>query len=119
MRLIIEHKADPNTPGYNAYRALHCAKSSKSAEMLLDAKAEIDAVSEYGSTPLAHCTAFGCVEVVRVLLERGANVAIKDKAGKTALDTEGISTASQAAFDQCKELIRAHMAKPPITAEDV
>ena len=62
-RLLIEHGADPNT---------------------LDADAD-------GMTPLHRASRRGRIEMVRLLIELGANVEMKDKWGRTPLDLVSLS----------------------------
>lgn len=88
-RMLVEHKADPNTPVESGCRALHWSRPASVTTLLLDAKAEIDATNNDGQTPLMCATWHGRFDAVRVLLERGANVELKNKVGETALSSVG------------------------------
>lgn len=78
--------------------------------MLIEAKANIDAVMEDGLTPLMFATYNGRAEVVQVLLQYGANTEIESH-DHTALDIEGWEDGRKAGNEKCKELIRSHLAK--------
>jgi ankyrin repeat protein len=57
------------------------------AEALLNHGAEIDARDrDQRATPLERAASWGRKDVVELLLARGANPAVKDRDGKTALD---------------------------------
>ncbi|KAF4676953.1 hypothetical protein FOL47_004195 [Perkinsus chesapeaki] len=49
------------------------------AKILLDHKADMNALTKWGETPLHHAAFFGHVEVCRLLLERGADPLVKDR----------------------------------------
>jgi hypothetical protein len=51
--------------------------------MLLDANADVDAVSQLGRTPLLAASASGTTEVVRLWLAKGAEVDAADASGVT------------------------------------
>jgi hypothetical protein len=54
--------------------------------LLLDKGASVNATNRDGNTPL-HIAAFLCnEEIVRLLLQRGANPSLKNKRGETAVD---------------------------------
>ena len=54
--------------------------------VLLDSHAYIDASSPNGSTPLMMAAMYGSVDVVRLLLDAGADPLIKNSVGLTAVD---------------------------------
>ena len=59
---------------------LAAARKSDAAQVkaLLDKGASVDAKTRYGATPLFYASDRGSVEVVKLLLERGADVNVKD-----------------------------------------
>ncbi|KAI0270169.1 ankyrin repeat-containing domain protein [Russula aff. rugulosa BPL654] len=59
-----------------------------------------------GGTPLHVASACGAPEVVRLLLEHGADIEAKDKNGKTALQE-----AAENERDKVVELLREHGAE--------
>ncbi|MFZ5806198.1 MAG: ankyrin repeat domain-containing protein [Verrucomicrobiota bacterium] len=57
----------------------------KAMELLLDAGANINVQDESGYTPLMKASEFGCLEIVKFLLEKGADIETKNTFGDTAL----------------------------------
>ncbi|KAA0153177.1 hypothetical protein FNF29_03366 [Cafeteria roenbergensis] len=53
---------------------------------LLKAGAPVNWSNVYRQTPLMRAATFGHVESIQVLLDRGADLEAKDKAGKSAID---------------------------------
>jgi hypothetical protein len=56
-------------------------------QLLIDAKADVNAAAWRGATPLMQAVALGEVEMVRTLLDRGADRSVKSPNGETVLDT--------------------------------
>ena len=55
-------------------------------QLLLDNYAYIDAESPNGSTPLMMAASYGSAEAVKLLLQEGADVSVKNQRGLTAID---------------------------------
>lgn len=80
--LLIDARADPNvavTGSWHAETPLHWAASSDDSEVamaLIDGGADIEApgASIAGGTPLDDAVGYGCWNVARLLVERGARV---------------------------------------------
>jgi len=69
-RLLLEHGADLNIPGYGGETPLHCASSSgksKIVRLLLDHGAHVDAVDESGKTAFQLALVRGHDEIVTLL----------------------------------------------------
>eukprot|EP00435_Cladocopium_sp_Y103_P076080 s33_g75.t3 len=69
--------------------ALHCAAwhgRVKVGQLLLAARADVDAKDRYGRTPLHTAACWGKADVVTLLLEAKASVTAKNNLGKTPLD---------------------------------
>jgi ankyrin repeat protein len=72
---------------------------------LLDHGAEINARDqESGATPLAYAASLGRAEVVELLLDRGADAALKNIRGQTALEL-----AEENNQKEITELLRRHI----------
>ncbi len=91
VRILVEHGASI-CAGSHGLSALHLAallNDVECAAMLLDCGADVDVQeTEFGNTPLHEATAEGDgdfigPDVARLLIERGADLTIKDKDGKT------------------------------------
>jgi ankyrin repeat protein len=89
-RILLENGFEVNQPSANGSSYLNDAALGGYAEVvavLLDHGAAIDARErESGATALMMAASMGRVQVVRLLLQRGANRQIRDKAGHTALE---------------------------------
>jgi len=83
----IEAGADVNLRDDLDHTALHYAArqgQSEAAELLITNGADVQAINEYGYAPLH--LAINHVEVMRVLLDHGANLNAGDWSGETALE---------------------------------
>lgn len=93
------------TTTHNGWTPLHIAAAENDAEAvktLLQAGAEPDSKSTNGKTALLHAASRGHVNVVRLLLDFGANVAIEYK-GRTAVER-----ARKNGHDEITKLIKRH-----------
>eukprot|EP01088_Endostelium_zonatum_P016532 TRINITY_DN450_c0_g1_i1.p1 TRINITY_DN450_c0_g1~~TRINITY_DN450_c0_g1_i1.p1 ORF type:complete len:463 (-),score=111.91 TRINITY_DN450_c0_g1_i1:43-1431(-) len=88
---LIKNKADLEIRGQKGWTALHNAASGgekgylEVAEALLAAGASVDALSETMLTPLHEAAGKSLVEIVQLLVNRGANVNARDKFNNTPL----------------------------------
>jgi ankyrin repeat protein len=83
---LIARNADVNKPGWTPLHYAATGGHSKVVELLLDNHAYIDATSPNASTPLMLAAKYGTIEVVRQLLEAGADPLLKNGLGLTAID---------------------------------
>ena len=107
-RRLIERGADVNKPGW---APLHYAATGSHLELmdlLLENYAFIDAESPNGTTPLMMAAMYGTPGAVKLLLDAGADTAMKNKLGMTALDF-----ARQANRPDAAELIETRMRRQP------
>ncbi|NOZ40498.1 MAG: hypothetical protein GXP24_09765 [Planctomycetes bacterium] len=90
-KLLLQHGANPNAvePKYNE-TALHYAVISTQSpllvQLLLDAGADIDALSSNGSTPLQSTVSQGNTEIADLLLASGADPELRNKFGFRPID---------------------------------
>ena len=75
MRVLIEHGGEINARDNSGNAPLHECSDGESARELIKAGAEIDAVNTDGVTPLIEAAAMGRFEVVKTLIEHGADIA--------------------------------------------
>ncbi|MCC2646264.1 MAG: ankX 2 [Rickettsiaceae bacterium] len=88
VSIILEKGGDPNSEDKTNIAALHKSILSGKeyiTKVLLDAGAEVNAKS-LDKTPLIWAALFSKTETINLLLEKGADVNIKDSAGKNAID---------------------------------
>ena len=98
---LLNMRANPNTPDEDDlyYTPLHwCARRNhlKAAQMLIEAHANVNALTEFGHTPLHLAAMFKPVDLkrsklsrfpmIQLLVQNGADVNIRDKGGFSALD---------------------------------
>jgi uncharacterized protein len=86
VKTLIDKGADVNKTGW---APLHYAATKGHVviiKMLLDKFAYIDAESPNKSTPLMMAAMYGTFDAVRLLVEEGADVLLKNEQGLTALD---------------------------------
>jgi ankyrin repeat protein len=118
VKKLVERDADVNKTGWTA---LHYAASGghlQVIDFLLENSAYIDAESPNGTTPLMMAAMYGSPESVKLLIQAGADLNVKNMQGMTALDF-----AVRADRQNSKELIEtglqrlaaraARMAMPP------
>lgn len=88
-KLLIEHDADVNKTGWTPLHYAASGTSQNQVEMvrlLLDNAAYIDAASPNGSTPLMMAAMYGRSDVLKVLIEEGADASLRNEKGLTAID---------------------------------
>ncbi|XP_072409775.1 B-cell lymphoma 3 protein [Chiloscyllium punctatum] len=90
LLLDVSHqRPDLEIRNYQGYTPLHVSVNSyqkEIVEFLLEQGADIDAVDiKSGKTPLVHAVENNCIDMVRLLLQHGANVNLQTYSGNTAL----------------------------------
>ena len=86
VKKLVERDADVNKTGWTA---LHYAASGghlQVIDFLLENSAYIDAESPNGTTPLMMAAMYGSPESVKLLIQAGADLNVKNMVGMTALD---------------------------------
>jgi ankyrin repeat protein len=89
VKALLEAGERPNIRDDHGFTALMLTDGSDVMEYLLEHGADISAVNQWRRTALHHIARRkgpAAIEAVRLLLARGANAAVKDAEGKTALD---------------------------------
>lgn len=89
VQLLINREAQVNKPGWTPlhYAATHSGDASAAiVALLIDNHAYVDAESPNRSTPLMMAARYGDSRVVKVLLEAGADPAIRNQQGLSAID---------------------------------
>ena len=84
LSLVLLSTAVASEPTVDLHRAAYHGNLSEVVR-LIEGSADVDAIDEFGSTPLHYATNQVHVEVVIYLLENGARVDTRDASGMTAL----------------------------------
>ena len=80
------------------------------AQILIDAGADIDAKTDYGSTPLHIAASQGSIDVMRILLQAGADPNARNKNGSTAF-RGAVAHAFIPDYDEGKEFYEDYTAE--------
>eukprot|EP01090_Pellita_catalonica_P021236 TRINITY_DN7894_c0_g1_i1.p1 TRINITY_DN7894_c0_g1~~TRINITY_DN7894_c0_g1_i1.p1 ORF type:complete len:428 (-),score=65.38 TRINITY_DN7894_c0_g1_i1:275-1558(-) len=110
-KLLVDRGANLEVRGQKGWTALHNAASGgekgykEVAEMLLDAGALVDALSETMLTPLHEAAGKSLVEIVELLVSKGADVNARDKFDNTPLRMCASNAQSFATFDTFKRTV--------------
>ena len=83
---LIDREANLNKPGWTALHYAATLGDPKIVQLLLDHFAYIDAESPNRTTPLMMAAMYGSDAAVKVLLEAGADVSLRNALGLSALD---------------------------------
>ena len=83
---LIARDADINKPGWTPLHYASTGGHVAIMKQLLESYAFIDAQSPNGSTPLMMAAMYGSSAAVQLLLDEGADTAMKNQLGMTALD---------------------------------
>lgn len=83
---MLDKKAEPNNTGWTALHSAAAIGNDEIVQMLLDASAYIDAGSPNNTTPIMMSARAGKIMTVKLLLDNGADIALKIDVGMTAID---------------------------------
>jgi len=86
VKKLVANDADVNKPGWTPLHYAATGGHVAVLEFLLDESAYIDAESPNGTTPLMMAAMYGSPEAVKVLIQAGADLTLKNQLGMTALD---------------------------------
>ncbi len=91
LRYFLEHGASPSRKGENGFPPLaYLCRADKGEQpekikLLLEFQAPVNGLGPQGRTALHYAAAAGFLEVLRILLEYGADYRIRDQQGETPL----------------------------------
>ena len=88
VRLLLDHRVDPNIKLKNHWSPLHLASANghlKIAELLVQHGANVDVSNDRQETPLYQAVTKGNARITRLLIDRGATVYAADRNGCTLL----------------------------------
>ena len=106
VQKLVEHDADVNKTGWTPLHYAASAGHVQIIEYLLEHSAYIDAESPNGTTPLMMAAMYGSPEAVKVLIQAGADLHLKNQLGLSALDF-----ALRGQRQNSKELIETGLAR--------
>ncbi|MEO7391491.1 MAG: ankyrin repeat domain-containing protein, partial [Ramlibacter sp.] len=104
VKKLIERDADVNKTGWTALHYAATGGHVAIIDLLLENHAYIDAASPNGTTPLMMAAHYGSAAAVKLLLDGGADPALKNQLGLTAIDF-----AFRASRNDAADLIAAAM----------
>lgn len=86
VKALLDKGAEPNQTGWTALHYAATVGNNQIVQLLLDRSAYIDAESPNQTTPIMMAARGGHILTVKLLLDEGADVTLKNGAGMTALD---------------------------------
>jgi len=86
VKALLDKGAEPNQTGWAALHYAAAVGNNEIVQLLLDRSAYIDAESPNQTTPIMMAARGGHILTVKLLLDEGADVTLKNGAGMTALD---------------------------------
>lgn len=86
VKSLLDKEAEPNTTGWTALHYAAAIGNDQIVQLLLDASAYIDAGSPNQTTPLMMAAREGKIFTVKLLLDSGADLTIKNNLGMNAID---------------------------------
>jgi ankyrin repeat protein/vacuolar-type H+-ATPase subunit E/Vma4 len=111
--LVEKRFVDVHQTNSAGYAALHYASTAEMAKYLVEEKgANVNATTEDGRTPLMSLTLCGCVDSVKYLIEKGANILEEDTSGLTAVEY-----ARRSSNDELKGFFYSYLSSKPEFAD--
>lgn len=86
VKALLDKGAEPNQTGWAALHYAAAVGNNQIVQLLLDHSAYIDAESPNQTTPIMMAARGGHILTVKLLLDEGADLTLKNGAGMTALD---------------------------------
>jgi ankyrin repeat protein len=86
VKTLLDRGAEPNQTGWAALHYAAAIGNNQIVQLLLDHSAYIDAESPNQTTPIMMAARGGHILTVKLLLDEGADLTLKNGAGMTALD---------------------------------
>jgi len=86
VRALLDKGAEPNQTGWTALHYAASIGNNDIVQLLLDRSAYIDAESPNQTTPIMMAARGGHILTVKLLLDEGADVTLKNGAGMSAID---------------------------------
>lgn len=86
VKALLDKEAEPNNTGWTALHYAAAIGNDEIVQMLLDASAYIDAGSPNNTTPIMMAARAGKILTVKLLLDSGADVTLKNDVGMNAID---------------------------------
>jgi uncharacterized protein len=86
VKALLDKEAEPNNTGWTALHYAAAIGNDEIVQMLLDASAYIDAGSPNNTTPIMMAARAGKIQTVKLLLDSGADVTLKNDLGMNAID---------------------------------
>lgn len=107
VRVLLRHRANPNASSQNGYHVfpLHAALSNGQnnniAKMLIEAGAAVNVLQASNTSPLHLAAQQGNIDMIIILLENGADIAIQNDLGQTPSQIAG-----ENGFEEIAEILK-------------
>ena len=85
VQRLLDLGADPHAGDWDGSSPAHKASDAATVRCLLEAGQNVEIVDNFGRTPLHRAAQLGRTEIVKVLLEMGADTSSSDRTGNTPL----------------------------------